>query len=85
MTKTSACLDDKGLASNLPQVLVPQQLTRGQHDAAPRSVLPPVAAMQVQRLPCHAGGAEALVLAILVKPPAIGSMVMSSDGVAERS
>ena len=85
MTKASARLDDKGLAGNLPQVLMPQQLTRGQHDAAPRGVLPPVAAMQVQRLPCHAGGAEALILAVLVKPPAMGSMVMSADGVAERS
>ena len=45
-------LDHEGLPGNLAEVLVAQQLARGQHDAAPRGILPPKAPVQVQRLPC---------------------------------
>lgn len=49
---SSACLDDKGLARDLAQVLAAQQLARGQHHAATGRVLPAKAAVQVQRLAC---------------------------------
>ena len=105
-----ACLDDKGLARNLAQVLPAQQLTCGQHHATACCVFSAKAAMQVQRLACkmpcrlsgcaiepgllcrvpafigqrlsriglmqarlqtcHTGRREALILAVLIEPPA---------------
>ena len=45
-------LDHEGLPGDLAQVLMAQQLARGQHDAAACGILPPEAPMQIQRLPC---------------------------------